>query len=165
MKKIILLATTLLLLIILFVGNYREEGTFKELVLDKYVAKEFDKIVIHDKDAVGKADKSIDKINQVISNFNEYNFTKRNKYKENKDIPHYIISLYNHDTGEYIQVIPLDVNLMQITMKTLSIIEDKENKTTNYKHSKTRNIYKITNKSIDFDYLSDLYNSLSETYN
>lgn len=154
----------LLLLAILFVSNYREKGTFKELILEKYVAKEFDKIVIHDKDAVGKADKNIDKINQFMSNFNEYNLSKRNKYDENKDVPHYIISLYNHDTGKYMQIMPLDKDIMQVTMNTLLIIEDKENKITNYKHSKTRGIYKITNKCIDFDYLSDLYNSLSETY-
>lgn len=147
------------------IGVFNERGTFKELVLDEYLnkasGKTFDEISItnhNSRDYERRSSKDITVINDFLSNFNKFQIveTKETSYFK------YTIYLSNNDTMENIVIHILGDNLLFVNINHLAIKEDKEKKIKTYKLVDNRHTYKIVNDSIDFNYLNQLFYSLSE---
>lgn len=163
MKKIILFLVFLLLITFIFISSYKERGTFQELVLDKYKSQNFDIICIEDDELVKHSTKDISKINNFLSKLKEYELIESEyRGKWNDDLQIDSIYLHNYESQETLDIELLDKRYMVIRVKTISIINDIDKKITTYKDEYKSQVYKITNKSIDFNYLEQFFNSLEE---
>lgn len=135
----VLVVILIILTTVIFISNYKERGTFEELVLNKYLnkaqAKEFDTIQmidISDRNFVFKSSNNINIINEFLSKFNELELVEyrqgmllsNNDTKTNKRT--YVIFIINKETNEGLQIyIPFDRHML-ISISTLSITENKK---------------------------------------
>ena len=118
MKKkglhILRIIISLLIIALLISKNYKEKGTFEELVLDKYldvaVEKEFDILRINKDlnrgESIYKKIDDINKINELLSKFNEYNLIEYNgRIPQGKRYDdYYNIRFENSNSMEYIRI-------------------------------------------------------------
>ncbi|QIB27667.1 hypothetical protein [Caloranaerobacter azorensis] len=161
--------------IVVFVSNYQKKGTFEELVLNTYLdksqAKGFDAIEmldISDRKFIYKVSNNINVINEFLSKLNELELVEyrsgmpRNNNNLKTSQKRYAIFLENRETDEKILIHIWTDKCISVTVNTLSITENKENKITKYEYDTKTHTYDIINGSIDFDYLDSLYNSLKE---